>query len=130
MRRLCLLLAMAMPALAGRFDLPMGKWSNQQRPGFVVKVGDEKSHAMSWQVDDLELRGTYKVTSAQGAPHVLFHLDGLSAEGKPVKAAKVGEVPVSLGGEVRSIWDWTEEGLRLTVQGENAEQLTVELKKI
>ena len=130
MRRILCVLALALPALAGRFDLPEGKWSNGLRPGFVVKVGDEKSHAMAWQVDDLELSGTYKVTSAQGASHVLFRVDKLSAEGKPVKSAKVGEVPVALGGELRSVWDWTDKGLRLTVQGENAEQLTVDLKKL
>ncbi|MBS2037595.1 hypothetical protein JST97_21590 [bacterium] len=130
MRKLLLVMLLALPALGGRFDLPEGKWSNQQRPGFVVTVGDQKTHAMAWQVDDLDLRGTYKVTSAMGAPHVTFHLDSLKAEGKPVKSARLGEVPVSLGADLRSVWDWTDNGLRLTVQGENAEQLTVELKKI
>ncbi len=129
-RQFLCLLALALPTLAGRFDLPVGKWSNARRPGFLVKVGDQKSHAMAWQVDDLELRGTYKVTSATGAPHVLFHLTNLTVKGKPVKSAKVGDVPVALGGELRSVWDWTDQGLRLTIQGENAEQLTVDLKKL
>lgn len=125
-----MLAALTLPALAGRFDLPEGKWSNQARPGFLVKVGDSRSHSMVWEVDDLELRGVYKVTSAMGAPHVAFHVEQLSAEGKPVRSGKVGEVPVAQGGELRSVWDWTDDGLRLTVQGDNAEQVTVDLKKI
>jgi len=129
-RRLCLALLLCLPAWAGRFDLPEGKWGNQQRPGFQVVVGDAKSRGMSWDLDGLVLKGSYRVTSAVGAPHVLFHVDSLTADGQVAKSGSIGNIPVRPGDDVRSLWDWTEKGVKLTVQGEGEEQLTVELFKI
>ena len=117
------------PARAGRFDLPEGIWSNRQRPAFQVSVGDEKSHSMVWWVDSLKLKGSYRVTAAVGPPHVLFHVDWMTADGQPARQGRVGAILVKPGDEVRSLWDWTDKGLKLTVQGEGEQQLTVALLK-
>ena len=79
-RRLFLGILICIPAWAGRFDLPEGRWSNQQRPGFVVTVGNARSRLMSWDMDGLVLKGNYCVTAAVGAPHVLFHVNSMTAE--------------------------------------------------
>lgn len=84
---------------------------------------------MSWDVDGLVLQGNYRVTAAMGAPHVLFHIDSMKADGQPAQTGSIGKIPVKPGDDVRSVWDWTDKGVKLTVQGDGEAELTVELVK-
>lgn len=128
-RSLLLVFLVGLPARAGRLDLPEGGWTNGQRPGFQVTVGDAKGKRMTWDVDGLVLKGTYRVVSAPGPKQVLFYVDSMTADGTNVRSSSIGKVPVEAGGQVRSLWVWREKGFILTVQGKGGEQLTVLLPK-
>lgn len=111
-----LLFLVLAPAWGGRFDLPEGHWSNHQRPGMRVDVGDAQSRSMHWDLDGLELKGTYRVTTAKGPLHVTFHVDSLTADGRPVKTQKIRDIGVAEGQDLRTVWDWQDGGgVKLTL---------------
>lgn len=114
---------------AGPLDLPEGRWSNGQRPGFEVTVGDAKEKRMTWDIDGLVLKGTYRVTAAAGSQQVLFHIDSMTGDGEPVTSSAILNTPLKRGGEVRSVWVRTRKGINLTIQGEGGKPLTVVLSK-
>ncbi len=126
-RWLLLGLLVALPTWAERLELPSGRWSNGERPGFEVRVGDASTKSMSWDIDGLVLKGHYQVARPS---LVLFRVDSMTADGQPATSGRIGAVKVRTGEQVRSSWDWSPKGVRLTVHGKDPQRLTVLLKKV
>jgi len=131
MRYLCFLLCLLIaPARAGRFDLPAGVWTNEQRPGFRVVVGETAHRKMSWDADGLLLEGVYKVTAARGPLHLLFHIVSIKVDGQPVDRGTLGKIKLAQGQDVSAIWDWTHDGVRLSILDRTEQHpLSFELRK-
>lgn len=117
----------AAPAWAERLELPSGRWSNGERPGFEVRVGDAATKSMSWDIDGLVLKGHYQVTDSAT---VLFSVESMTADGQPATSGRIGAVKVRPGEQVRSSWDWSPKRVRLTVHGKDPQRFSVLLKKV